>query len=171
MSEPARALASLLLDLESLVRRLTTREYATALDPERSGSVGSHVRHCLDHVRALEEAIASGEICYDHRSRGTAVERDPMAGVQELKAAADRVLRLREDTLDRPLRFRGALDEHGAAIAGLSSVGRELAFVVSHTIHHAATIGVLVSHRVELPDRFGYAPTTPRESGETACAP
>jgi uncharacterized damage-inducible protein DinB len=47
-----------------------------------------------------------------------------------------------------------------------SSVGRELAFVVSHTIHHCAVIALLLRDLgVAVPPRFGYAPSTPSPHG------
>jgi uncharacterized damage-inducible protein DinB len=40
---------------------------------------------------------------------------------------------------------------------------RELAFVISHTVHHQALIAVLVALAGgEIPEAFGLAPTTPR---------
>jgi uncharacterized damage-inducible protein DinB len=48
-------------------------------------------------------------------------------------------------------------------VAGWSTLARELAFVVHHTIHHQAMIAVLFAcqgHTVA--DSFGLAPATPR---------
>jgi uncharacterized damage-inducible protein DinB len=48
-----------------------------------------------------------------------------------------------------------------------SSVARELAFVISHTIHHNAQIALL-AHRLgsrRLPPGFGVAPSTPAMAG------
>ena len=43
-----------------------------------------------------------------------------------------------------------------------TTVARELAFVVSHTIHHSALVAVLLEHGSRrVPARFGVAPTTP----------
>jgi hypothetical protein len=43
-----------------------------------------------------------------------------------------------------------------------SSVGREVAFVTSHTVHHNAILGqLLCAHGVHVPLRFGIAPSTP----------
>jgi uncharacterized damage-inducible protein DinB len=54
------------------------------------------------------------------------------------------------------------VDCRGARLSAPSSVGRELAFVVSHTIHHLAVIAFLLRDlSIEVPSRFGYAPTTP----------
>jgi hypothetical protein len=53
----------------------------------------------------------------------------------------------------------------------LSSLEREVSFVIAHTIHHCATIAVLAGVTPErLPDRFGIAPSTPEESVRVACA-
>ena len=51
----------------------------------------------------------------------------------------------------------------GSSVSGWSTLARELAFVVSHTIHHQAIIGVLLAmHDVAVPERFGHSPSTPR---------
>jgi uncharacterized damage-inducible protein DinB len=43
--------------------------------------------------------------------------------------------------------------------------GRELAFVINHTIHHQALIAVLLAwHGIEVAPRFGVAPSTPKAS-------
>jgi hypothetical protein len=58
-----------------------------------SGSIGEHVRHCLDHLAALVASNASQAMCYDRRERGTAVERDPAEAlrlIMRLQAAVDR---------------------------------------------------------------------------------
>jgi hypothetical protein len=54
-----------------------------------------------------------------------------------------------------------------------SSVGRELQYLVAHTVHHFALMAVALrtcGHR--LPDEFGVAPSTLRheESSNGACA-
>lgn len=60
------------------------------------------------------------------------------------------------------------------AVAGVevaSSVGRELAFVLSHTIHHNAIISAMVKTLGGwLPDHFGYAPATIRHMENATCA-
>jgi uncharacterized damage-inducible protein DinB len=46
-----------------------------------------------------------------------------------------------------------------------TSIGRELAYVLSHTIHHNAIIGAMVKTLGgALPQRFGYAPSTIRHA-------
>jgi len=42
-----------------------------------------------------------------------------------------------------------------------TSLGRELAFVLSHTVHHSALVAVMVKLLGNMvPERLGYAPAT-----------
>jgi uncharacterized damage-inducible protein DinB len=52
-----------------------------------------------------------------------------------------------------------------------TTVGRELAFVLSHTVHHNALIAVMArTLGVPVPDLFGYAPSTIAHLEKAACA-
>jgi hypothetical protein len=52
-----------------------------------------------------------------------------------------------------------------------SSVCREVAFVISHTIHHNAIVAQLLAGReLTLDARFGLAPATPVEAPVAVCA-
>jgi hypothetical protein len=51
-----------------------------------------------------------------------------------------------------------------------TTVGRELAFVLSHTVNHNALIAVMaLTLGVPVPDRFGYAPSTIAHLEEVTC--
>jgi hypothetical protein len=47
-------------------------------------------------------------------------------------------------SLEEPIRVTSMISADGAAVSGWSTLARELAFVVSHTIHHQAIIGILL---------------------------
>src|SRR5262249_47322375 len=130
-----------------------------------SGSIGEHVRHCLDHITALVAATASKPLSYDRRERGTAVEHDPAEAlrlIMRLKSAVDR---WGARSMDEPICVASVLTGSGESVTGWSTLGRELAFVNSHTIHHQAMIAVLLSLTgLEVPDRLGLAPATPRRA-------
>ena len=116
----------------------------------------------LDHFLCLVEGIRIGQIDYDHRSRARELETD-------LNAARERTREL--------LTFFSRLDSRALAdrYTVLYSVGyssdevqqiettlaREVAFCVSHAIHHFAIIKLVCAHfRVSVPDVFGIAPST-----------
>ena len=73
-------------------------------------------------------------------------------------------------TLDSEVYVETQLDVSGATVTVRSSVSREVAFLVSHTIHHNAIVGQMMRARgLEVAPRFGLAPATPIEAGEPIC--
>ena len=161
------ALADLLTDTARVVAQLAPEEYTDSHVPGISGSIGGHVRHCLDHVRALELGIERGLVDYDARRRDIGIEREREAAALSLLAAASRLQTIPDEALGRMVVVRTLVAIDGPVVEAVSSVARELAFVVSHTIHHNAQIALL-AHRLgssRLPRRFGVAPSTPALAG------
>ena len=127
-----------------------------------SGSVGEHVRHCLDHARALLTIAPGGDLTYDARLRGTRVERDPAAAADEIVRLCIDLERLDDTPFDAPISLLTLVGDALPAARVATTIGREIAFVVQHTIHHCALIAVLLEREhVQVPVRFGYAPSTP----------
>ena len=63
---------------------------------------------------------------------------------------------------DAPISLLTLVGDALPAARVATTIGREIAFVVQHTIHHCALIAVLLERKnVEVPVRFGYAPSTP----------
>lgn len=163
----AHLIARQLDDIAAVVMATDEATYVARPIGEVSGSIGEHVRHCLDHIGALVAATGSRPLSYDRRDRGTTVERDPAEAlrlIMRLKSAVDR---WGDRAIDEPICVVSMLTTAGESVTGWSTLGRELAFVNSHTIHHKAMIAVLLSLAgAEVPDRFGLAPATPtRHSG------
>ncbi len=179
--------------LDELVGRLAAEDYATPLEGIFGGSIGGHVRHCLDHVRVLVETMeraredgaapaastAAGSASpavapadYDARVRGTAVETDPAAARSLLGDLRRRLEAAAADVpLDRPAALSVMLSGDGLRVPMHSTVGREIGFVFSHTIHHQAMIGGMARHLgVDVPRSFGRAPSTIAHDESRACA-
>jgi hypothetical protein len=157
------SLARLLAELEDLLIGVDPETYQARFAPGVSGSIGEHVRHCLDHVATLLTANQAVTLSYDRRQRGTAVESQPLAAMRQI-AECRRVLdSWCTRSLDDPIRVSSLVSASGETVIGWSTLGRELAFVLSHTLHHQALIALLLAIRgLDVPDRFGYAPSTPR---------
>jgi uncharacterized damage-inducible protein DinB len=161
MTTPYYVLSAVLDDLADMLIRVSPQVYVARPAPGISGAVGEQVRHTLDHISAFLTAEPGGVLSYDRRQRGTAVETD-------LHAAIDETLRLRElaelestRPLDEPIVVAAKISASSAAETW-STVGRELTFVLAHTIHHEAIIALLLAIQgVQVPPRFGYAPSTP----------
>ena len=168
---PAVALDSVLQQLQAVVRCLRDEQYAQRPVGAVDSSIGGHVRHCLDHVAALLAGVETGTLDYDRRERGTAIEADRAAALDALRILRVRLDELGNDVVDRPITLSSMMTCDGAPIRVGTTAGREMAYVLSHTIHHNALIGVMVKILGGwLPDRFGYAPSTTAHLKATACA-
>lgn len=163
----ARVINRQLDDIAAIVMSIDVATYVARPIAEVSGSIGEHVRHCLDHIKTLAATTASGTLSYDCRERGTLVERDPAEALRQIMRLKSAIARWGEHSLDEPLYVASLVTAAGDAVSGWSTLGRELAFVNSHTIHHLAMIAVLLSLTgIEVPSRLGLAPTTPsKQSG------
>ena len=170
-SSPIAPLIDLLDQLQALIDTLDDFDYARPAPGRSSGGVGGHVRHCLDHVMALLTSTHTGVCAYDRRARGTNVESCRRAALRAISTLTSAWSDVDPDLLDRAVSVETQIDQSGAMITTRSSVGREVAFVISHTIHHQAIVGqMLLARGIILGPRFGLAPATPSEHESLACA-
>jgi hypothetical protein len=164
-------LLELLDQMRTMIERLDDDDYVRPAPGRSAGGIGGHVRHCLDHVSALLTATRTGLCAYDQRNRGTNVETSRAAAVCAITDLTRALVRLGAATLDAEVYVETQIDPSGAMILTRSSLGREVAFVVSHTIHHNAIVGQLMHARgLQVAPRFGLAPATPTDAGALACA-
>lgn len=156
--------AALLAQAATMITRL--REEADA-DFVYARAVGPHLRHIVEHYLALVNALAAGDrcVCYDARSRDLRVQTDPDATLSALKQLKESFALLAQDQsldLQTPLVTRllaGARGEMELTVE--TSLGRELLFLSSHTVHHFALLGEYCRNAgVELGHDFGKASAT-----------
>jgi uncharacterized damage-inducible protein DinB len=115
--------------------------------------------------------VETGRLNYDRRERGTLVESSRACAAEQIEAAVSDLAWLPSGALARPLTVSVTMSSGDEPIEMESSVGRELAFVLSHTIHHNAIVNAMVRTLGGwLPERFGYAPSTVRYLERTAAA-
>jgi uncharacterized damage-inducible protein DinB len=161
--DPLAVLTALLVELRDVITLLPAHCYRAQPAARVSGSVGAHVRHTLDHVAALLAAIDGDELRYDQRRRGTTLEIDALSAVNEIERLMFRMRRIDLDGLDLPLTFSTRLHPAQPPIPVRTTLARELAFVIQHTVHHCALIGVLLAWQgQQVPYGFGLAASTPR---------
>lgn len=168
---PLRPLLGLLADMRSMIERIDEVSYAAPAPGRTSGGIGGHVRHCLDHVRALVSASRTGLCAYDRRARGTEIESRRVAALREIADLEYDLRRLDSWCLEIPVDVETQVDTCGSMLVTTSSLGRELMFVTSHTIHHNAIVAHLLESRgIPVGPRFGLAPATPSLQEPAACA-
>jgi uncharacterized damage-inducible protein DinB len=165
------SLVAVLRQLADLLAVLTDEQYRMSPVGVVSSSIGAHVRHCLDHVDALLCGVAAGRITYDQRLRGGDVETSRSAALSALRRQEWQLSARLAGCEDQSMRLSAVVSPGLPAVEADTSVGRELVFVLSHTIHHNALIGVIARILgVPLPKWFGYAPSTVAHLEESRCA-
>lgn len=154
-------IVAVLRQLADVIQAMTDEQYRKKPVGVVSSNVGGHVRHCLDHVEALLAGVETGEVNYDERRRGTEVETSRGAALAVIRRQERQLLAFPACSERRPLRLSTLVSSSLPPSEVETTVGRELAFVLSHTVHHNALIAVMAQALgVAVPDRFGYAPST-----------
>jgi len=163
-------IVAVLRQLGDVLRAMTDEEYRRKPVGVVSSNVGGHVRHCLDHVETLLAGVEEGEVNYDCRRRGTEVETSREAALEVIRRQERQLLAFPPHSEHRPLRLSALVSSCLPPTVVETTVGRELAFVLSHTVHHNALIAVMaLTLGVAIPDRFGYAPSTIAHLEKVAC--
>jgi len=159
--EAVRPLVGLLDQLIVLIETLTDEEYTRKPVGVVESSIGGHVRHNLDHITAFLHGLPTGRVCYDHRDRDTAVERDRIAAQDAVIQLQGKLRQFAWKAAPQSFVLSALVAPDLPPVEVFTSAERELAFVVSHTIHHNALIRIMVKLiGAAVPADFGYAPST-----------
>lgn len=170
MSGPIAANLTILKQGEALLRRLCDEAYTRCLPSVFGSSIGAHVRHNLDHYACFLAGLPSGRIDYTARPRNPRIETERPHALAEFSRVCGAFETL--DMTSAALRVRS--ESNPDCPATLSSMARELEFLLSHTIHHYAIVAILCRLQgISVDDGFGVAPSTLRHRAicETPCAP
>ncbi len=169
------------LNLLALNQQLLQQAVQLAADhagpgrPRYAGLVGPHLRHVIEHYEALLFRADPESVNYDARPRDPELETDPQCARRRLLAVHDLLSACVLGALHAPLHLRGLGGLAGDSdFVVTSSLGRELVFLASHTVHHFALLaGHCRQQGIALPEGFGLAPATrahQRGSAALACA-
>ncbi|WP_068473999.1 DinB family protein [Saccharicrinis aurantiacus] len=156
--------------LKSLLSELNENQYRASLDILSRASIGKHIRHILDLYLQLIDGARKRRITYDDRNRDVSIEIDIDVAIQKINQ-----LIIDIDNIDEQ---EAVKFESDYSITGespdkiMSSVARELAYCIEHSIHHqalikAALITLGLRHLVD--NNFGVAYSTIRHRDNT-CA-
>jgi hypothetical protein len=161
----------------ALLERINDRLYTeTGGLPLQSGA-GGHFRHCIDFYQSFLAGLAAGRIDYDRRERDALVERDRAFAATKLRIVISELRSLPPDRGEAGVLV--SLEGGEGASSGLhgwclSTVSRELQFLLSHTVHHYALVALALRLQgFEPGEEFGVAPSTLkhwRREEEVACA-
>lgn len=160
---PIAAAADALLAQASAMLEVVPASAYTAASVSLNGStIGQHLRHNLDHFMKLVRGHAAGEVVdYDHRDRGVPIETEPKVAAACIEELRRSIAGFDAATLGQGVRIRIMINAEGHCEETGSTLGRELAFVTHHAIHHHAMIKAIAGERgIGLGAAFGKAPST-----------
>lgn len=166
-----RANLHYLRQAHALVDRLDDLCFVEPARAFYNSSVGGHLRHCIEHYQSFLDGLPLGRIDYDVRARDVILETRTAAAAKRLEDLATAFESLLGQDLRRDVLVK--MDCGGTDIPWQPSApGRELQFLVSHTVHHFAMIGgICQAMGIPVEESFGVAPSTIRhqvkvEAGE-----
>lgn len=111
------------------------------LEVDYGRHVGPHLRHVIEHLEMLCLRTDASQVDYDSRRRDALVERRPELAVDRLQRLRAALCALPPSALGQALEVRGCTGPTGLLrFAVASSLGRELAFMASHLVHHFAIV-------------------------------
>ncbi len=159
-----------LMQLKDLLAKIKREDYTRKHDVLSGATIGQHIRHILEFYLLLVSGSFTGIISYDKRKRDIQIESDPEFGINTIDRLLPGIETLNEAN---PVKFEGDYSSDGnAGNLIISSVGRELAYCIEHSIHHQALIkaGLIGLGLKSLTDEyFGVAYSTIRYRNN-ACA-
>ncbi|GLS90941.1 hypothetical protein GCM10007916_20080 [Psychromonas marina] len=164
---------NILAQAKSYLHSVTSTQYRAVISPLFISSAGQHIRHILDHYIAIKEAIHSGTINYDKRSRGGTIETDIDAAMAQLDEIEEFLLSLSKIQLQQTIQLSTEVSVEKKQVEVVdTTLARELIFVGSHAIHHFAMIGqISKAQKLTIPEQFGIAPATATFMRDEQCAP
>ena len=143
-----------------LLERLTDAEYAS---PRRSWApIGAQYRHVIEHYHCFLAGLDASRVDYDGRDRDESIEQQRDVAIEVTEVIRRALAGFAAIEADRSIdvQMQCAADAPEPEWHR-SSTGRELQFLVSHTVHHYALIKLLLQRDgIGTPPDFGTAPST-----------
>jgi hypothetical protein len=122
-------------------------------------TVGQHVRHIVEFYQCLQKGLPNNEINYDDRCRNVMIECDLIYAIGVLNQLK---LFIKSIQNEQELLLRAnfsAAEDMDCIIP--TSLSRELAFVLDHSVHHLAIIKIaLADDGHSFAEDFGVAAAT-----------
>jgi hypothetical protein len=129
-------------------------------------TIGQHIRHILEFYHCLFKNN-DFDISYDDRERKLALETNKGEMSNSIKVIISSLKDIKED---REINIRACFCEQGDNISDLkSSLYREIAYCLEHTIHHLIIIKIATlstNPSYGFPDNFGVAYSTIRNNNK-----
>ncbi|WP_196157478.1 DinB family protein [Reinekea sp. G2M2-21] len=158
MKELCNANIEVLNQLKDLIA-CCANVYIKPTDSAHAG-IGDHVRHVLDHYRALRNGLVNGQVDYNFRTRNSPEQTDSKQALDNIQELKNWLAQL--ESVDHRIQVISEINLHRCQSQQMpSTIERELLYLINHSIHHMAYASLLASTRgVCVPHHIGLAPGT-----------
>lgn len=150
-----------------VTNQLKEEDLSTPLDILSDSTIGQHIRHMVEFYSCLVASKENNTISYDKRERKLELETSP----SYIKATIGNLLEeINQLNLLAKVSLEGSFsedNEEGDVI--VSSIYRELAYCLEHTVHHLAILKMALKVEfptIKLDENFGIAYSTIRYQKE-----
>ena len=150
-------------EIKSLLHQLSQEAYISPREILSKATLGQHFRHILEFYTCLENGLITGKVCYDERERNGLIEADLPYGINSIKKIIYFLSSINEDCSLKMKANYSSVSKEPTLIQ--TSLYRELAYALDHTVHHLAIVKIALLHEkdgVKVDSNFGVAPSTIR---------
>ena len=150
---------------KTLLQNFDDSRYTDVVCDIAGATLGSHVRHIVEHYDSFFQGLDGAFVDYDARPRDMEIEQHRSVALKRIDAAMNRLTALVDAS--------GPIEEHALSVrlrtsveteevqCVVSTVARELVFLHGHTTHHFAQMAFHLRAMGESVDKdFGMAPST-----------
>ncbi|MFK5957393.1 MAG: DinB family protein [Lutibacter sp.] len=152
-----------LVEIKKLILKLSNEEFVYVSKLLSEATIGQHIRHILEFYQSIINTKNSSVINYDNRKRNLEIETNSSVAIQIIDEICAQLTR---NFINKQLILEGNFcADEGRKIQIQTTLNRELAYCLEHSIHHQALIKVGLielekTHYIE--STFGIAPATIR---------
>ena len=158
-----------LQQIRTLISSFEEEQYQYKSQLLSDTSIGQHVRHILEFYMCMLHGVRRGVVNYDDRDRDLELEQNPSFAIACIDKLCADIQRL--DT-EQELQLAGNFSTEGKTIKTIkTSLDRELAYCLEHSIHHQALIKIgLIEQKMDhlINEGFGVAVATIRHKKQCA---
>lgn len=150
-------------EIKQLTIKLSDKEYVYASKLLSGATIGQHIRHILEFYQSVFNGENSKVINYDNRKRNLEIEKNRIVAIQIIDEICTNLI---QNLKDKKFVLEGNFcTVEGNQIQIQTTLNRELAYCLEHSIHHQALIkvGLIELEKTNLINNdFGIAPATIR---------
>ena len=152
-----------LQEIRLVIQQLSNEQYTHHARMLSGATIGEHVRHILEFYQSVLNGLNTKIINYDNRQRNLSIENEREFAIQKIDLICTELTLIMED---EPLILVGNFSsEEGIDSQINTTLYREMAYCLEHSIHHQALIkvGLMELNCLSyIDDTFGLAPATIR---------